>query len=137
MKEELELELVKKYPKILKDYNGDEMATCMAFGIETRDGWYKLLDECMEKIQYFCDLCSKDGREVQAVAAQIKSKFATLRFYIDIYEATPLEQKIIYEFIDIAERKSEITCEICGERGKINRTGWHMTLCPEHTKDKN
>ena len=57
MKYETELELVKKYPKILRDYRGDPMQTCMAFGIETDgDGWNDLLDKCMEKLQYFCDL---------------------------------------------------------------------------------
>ena len=32
MKEELQLELVKKYPKILKNFRGDPMQTCMAWG---------------------------------------------------------------------------------------------------------
>lgn len=134
MKEELELELVNKYPKILKDYMGDPMTTCMAYGFEMNDGWYKILDECMEKIQYFCDLCSKDDREVQVVATQIKSKFAELRFYVDIYNATPLEENIIYNFIDIAEKKSQTTCEVCGERGKVDTKGWWTVLCDMHSK---
>lgn len=44
MKEELELELVKKYPELLKEYGGDCKRTCMAWGFEHSDGWYKILD---------------------------------------------------------------------------------------------
>ena len=44
MNKELELKLVEKYPKILKEYGGDPKQTCMAFGIETSgDGWYNFL----------------------------------------------------------------------------------------------
>lgn len=132
MKKDLELQLQKKYPKILKDLYGDEMKTCMAFGLECGDGWYALLDQCMAKIQLFCDLCSKNGREVQLVAAQIKAKYATLRFYVDIYGANELEQEILYDIVDKAERLSDNTCEVCGKHGKTYAKGWHVTLCYEH-----
>jgi len=44
MKEELQLELVKKYPELLTDFRGDPKQTCMAWGIECGDGWFKILD---------------------------------------------------------------------------------------------
>jgi hypothetical protein len=44
MKNELELELVKKYPELLKDFGGDPKKTCMAWGLECGDGWYKIID---------------------------------------------------------------------------------------------
>jgi len=130
MKEELELELVKKYPKILQNYKGDPRQTCLAFGIETGDGWYNLLDKCMEKLQYFCDLCSKDGREVQVVAEQVKEKFSELRFYFTVYEANEVEDNIIQDIVSEAERKSRRTCEVTGDDGtSCRRGGWYMTLC--------
>jgi hypothetical protein len=132
MNENLELKLQKKYPKILRDLYKSEYETCMAWGIECRDGWYDLLDEGMAKIQELCDSFSKDGREVQLVAAQIKSKFATLRFYVDIYDATKEETNALYKIVDEMEQKSSITCEICGEKGKLYPKGWHSTLCEEH-----
>ena len=135
MNEQLERQLAEKYPKILKDIGGDPMVTCMSWGIETGNGWYDLLDKCMEKIQHFCDLCTKDDREIQVVAAQIKSKFGTLRFYIDIEGGvTDLESSILYGFIDEAERKSARTCEVCGKDGKLNAKGWWTTRCEEHTR---
>ena len=135
MKEELELELVKKYPKILRDYNGDMMHTCMAWGMEHDDGWYKLLDNCMEKLQYFCDLCSKDGNEVQVVADQIKEKYGTLSFYTSIYGADKIQSDIIYDIIYEAERKSKHTCEVTGEHGEpCKRGGWYRTLSYEQAR---
>jgi hypothetical protein len=135
MKEELQLELVKKYPKILKHFRGDPMHTCMAWGFEVEDGWYKLLDECMKKMQYFCDLCSKDGREVQVVADQIKEKYGDLRFYVSVYGADKIEDDIIDDIIYEAERKSRNTCEITGENGVLcKRGGWFKTLCREEAR---
>lgn len=136
MKHETELEFVKKYPKILRDYRGDPMHTCMAFGIETDgEGWNDLLDKCMEKLQYFCDLCSKDGREVQVVADQIKSKYATLRFYTSTYGATSIENNIIDDIIAEAERKSAYTCEATGKEGALcRRGGWFRTLSYEEAR---
>jgi hypothetical protein len=129
MKEELELQLVKKYPKILKDYRGDKMKTCMAWGLECDDGWYNLLDRCMEKVQYFCDLCQAQGKNVQLVATQIKEKYGTLRFYYYIEEATVIERSIIEDFVTQAERESEHVCEESGEDGTIcSRGGWYKTV---------
>lgn len=138
MKEELEIELVKKYPKILKDYKGDMMQTCMAWGMEHDGGWYKLLDECMEKLQYFCDLCSKDGREVQVIADQIKEKYGDLRFYVSVYDADKIEDSIIDDIISEAERKSRKTCEVTGKDGEpCKRGGWYKTLCREEARKHN
>lgn len=141
MKEELELKLVAKYPKILKDYGGDMMETCLHFGLETGDGWYDLLDECMGKMQLICDLASTEKNQVQVIAEQIKSKFGTLRFYYRVEGLENLDQeksKIIWDIIsDIenkADSKSSRTCEICGKNGKTNESGWVTTLCEEHSK---
>jgi hypothetical protein len=138
MKKELELELVKKYPKILRDYRGDMMQTCMAWGMECDDGWYELLDKCMEKLQYFCDLCSKDSREVQVVASQIKEKYGTLRFYTSVYGADRIEDDIIDDIINQTEGRSARTCEVSGEHGEpCHIGGWYKTLCYEEARKLN
>jgi hypothetical protein len=136
MDKKLELELVKKYPKILREYGGDPMQTCMAFGIETDgEGWNNLLDKCMEKLQYFCDLCSKNGEEVQVVANQIKSKYSTLRFYTSVYGGDNTQHDIIDDIIDKAEAKSAYTCEVTGEHGEpCKKGGWYRTLCYEQAR---
>ena len=136
MKQELELKLVEKYPKILRDYKGDMMQTCMAWGMECDDGWYELLDKCMEKLQYFCDLCFyRSGVEVQVVANQIKEKYGTLSFYTSVYEANEIEQSIIDDIVSEAERKSAYTCEVTGEYGTAcQRGGWYKVLCYQEAR---
>ena len=135
MKTELELELVKKYPKILRDYKGDPMQTCMSWGMECDDGWYNLLDKCMEKLQYFCDLCSSNDKEVQVVATQIKEKFGTLSFYTSVYGSNSIEHEIIDNIIDAAEIKSAHTCEVTGKEGTVcKRGGWYRTLSYEQAR---
>ena len=135
MDKNLELELVKKYPKILREYGGDPKQTCMSWGIEHDSGWFKLLDECMAKLQYFCDLCSRDGEEVQVVANQIKEKYGTLSFYTSVYGGDNIQHDIIDDIIDKAERKSVYTCEVTGEHGvPCKKGGWYRTLCYEQAR---
>ncbi len=107
----------------------------MAWGMECSDGWYKLLDDCMKKMQYFCDLCSKDDREVQVVAAQIKEKYGTLRFYVDVYGANDVEDSIIDDIVREAEYQSERTCEVTGKDGSMcKKGGWYRTLSYEEAR---
>jgi hypothetical protein len=135
MNHDLELQLYKKYPKILQDCGKSPMESCMSFWMECDDGWYELLDKCMEKFQYFCDICSKDGREVQVVANQIKEKYSTLRFYVSVYGASSIENDIIDDIISEAEKKSAYTCEITGKHGEpCKKGGWYKTLCYEEAR---
>jgi len=135
MNHELELKLYNKYPRILQDCGKSPMESCMSFWMEHDDGWYKLLDKCMEKLQYFCDLCSKDGEEVQVVANQIKEKYGTLSFYTSVYGADNIQNDIIDDIISEAERKSAYTCEVTGEHGEpCKRGGWYRTLCYEQAR---
>lgn len=135
MKKEIEIELVKKYPKILRDHGGDPMQTCMAWGIETDDGWYELLDKCMEKLQYFCDLCTKNGNPIQVVAHQIKEKYGTLSFYYGGEGGTKIDWDIIDDIISETERCSAQTCEESGKHGYIcSKGGWYKTLSYEEAR---
>jgi len=135
MDKELELELVKKYPKILKEYGGDPMQTCLSWGFEFDNGWNTLISKCLEKLQYFCDLCSKDGKEVQVVANQAKEKYSSLRFYVSVYGANSIENNIIDDIINQAEAESARTCEVSGKYGEsCKRGGWYKTLCYEEAR---
>jgi hypothetical protein len=135
MKKELEIELVKKYPKILRDYKGDPMQTCMAWGMEFDDGWGKLIDECLHKLQYFCDLSSKDGEPVQVIATQMKEKFGTLSFYFTGEGGKREDWDIIDDIISQTERRSAQVCEVSGEHGYLCRMGgWYKTLCYEEAR---
>ena len=114
MKKELELELVKKYPNLYKEYGGDPGKTCMAWGIACGDGWYKLIDELSAKLE-----------PLGVVAAQVKEKFGGLRFYLE----TGSEEA--WDLVSKAEEQSLRTCERCGETGRPRGRGWITTLCDE------
>jgi hypothetical protein len=135
MDKKIELKLVKKYPKILRDYRGNPMQTCMAWGMEFDNGWENLIDICLHKLQYFCDLCAKDGRSVQVVATQLKEKMAALAFYFSVEGGTSDDWDIIDDIISGAEVKSAHICEISGEHGYLcSQGGWYKTLCYEEAR---
>jgi hypothetical protein len=135
MKTELELELVKKYPKILRDYKGDMMQTCMAWGMEFDDGWNDLIDKCLHKLQYFCDLSSNQENPVQVVATQMKEKYGTLSFYFTGEGGKREDWDIIDDIIAEAEIRSARTCEVTGKEGTIcRRGGWYKTLSYEQAR---
>ena len=107
--------LLKKYPKLLEGMTKNITESCLAFGIECGDGWYKILDAALEKIQALAP-----GARV----SQIKEKYGTLRFYLGSANGDA------FDIADMAESLSEITCETCGDPGKVrNNNGWYMTRC--------
>lgn len=106
------LRLKGKYPKLFPEH----------FYFECADGWYDILDDLCYKIQCYID----DFDDVEQITvAQVKEKFGGLRFYIDGGDDR------IYTFISDAETKSMLTCEECGEPGKVQSIGyWQMCRCP-------
>ena len=111
--------------KICKDYNWfggffpDRLPKRISF--ECDDGWLPLIRELCKKLKE----AGFNGNVVQC-----KEKFGTLRFYADFTEN---EHESI---IDTYERKSAITCEVCGEVGEGRNLGyWIKTLCDKHYKE--
>jgi hypothetical protein len=126
MKKELELELVKKYPSLLRDFGGNPMQTCMAWGFEHADGWYKILDHLFSYLYSLMntDLVisyKKDYRDAhkgnkdyyekyysyrikppQITISQVKEKYGTLTVY---YHANS------EDFQDLSEEVREILDE--------------------------
>jgi hypothetical protein len=132
MKYELEQELVKKYPKLSKHYRGDPRETCMAFGIETNDGWYKILDhlfgyltDLMErklvvdyvkeykdlhkgKEDYYEKYCSYKFLPPQIILDQVKEKYASLRcYYHTDFEDIPEDIRAIIDTDQVNKKIEE------------------------------
>ena len=139
MNEKLQSDLVKAYPNIFKNIGGDKTVTCMHWGIECNDGWYDLIYCLCHSIQRHCQiqntryihatdkyefLVEGDPEYVQVVAAQVKEKLGTLRFYVDGGDAAT------GAMIQMAETMSGRICELCGSPAKTNReSGWLHTTC--------
>ena len=71
----------------------------------------------------------KDEERKVPVAAQIKEKFGTLRFYVD--NANEYQRSVIH----FVEMMSGSVCEVCGKPGKQTNTDWTRTLCKEHRNE--
>lgn len=56
-------------------------------------------------------------------ASQVKEKFGTLRFYMTG------QTKEMDAIIEEATRKSAVTCEDCGKKGKLYAKGWCVVRC--------
>jgi hypothetical protein len=118
--------LFRKYPKLYKTKDSPLTESLMAFGFEHSDGWFNIIDELSAKIEAY----NQTVDEVeQCVAMQVKEKYGTLRFYI----MGGTEE--IYDWIDEAEKLTEVTCEVCGEAGKLYTDGWYSVRCDKHKPD--
>lgn len=125
--------LVKKYPKLYRDYGGDPRKTCMAWGFEVNDGWQTILEELSAKITEL----DPDGH---VVAAQVKEKFGGLRFYITFDNSADMPDDLfdkVNTLIDDAEQSSYETCEKCSKPGRQIGGGWITTLCEDCIKKLN
>lgn len=128
MREELDKELCEKYPKIFANRYGDMRTTAMCWGFDCGDGWYDILNQLCGLIQHHIDWENRQEEKVeQVVAAQVKEKFGTLRFYYDGGD------QYIRGLVAMAESMSSVTCETCGKPGHLRGVSWYYTACDEHT----
>ena len=118
--------LCKTYPQ-LYDMSKPPTESLMCFGFPD-DGWFNLIKDLSDKIV-------ATGVKVHVV--QVKEKFGTLRYYVDIATGTSREDvEKVYRLISEAEAKSEVTCEVCGEPGKLRQGGWIKCLCDIHANGR-
>jgi hypothetical protein len=72
MNENLDKELVEKYPKIFRDRYGDMKKTLMCWGFECGDGWYNILDALCSNIQHNVDWQRKQRARALILNRKIK-----------------------------------------------------------------
>ena len=130
MTPELDAALCAKYPEIMGERNLGPMQTAMCWGFDHGDGWYNLLDSAMRLVQSHIERQKRFGNEIeQVVFEQVKEKFGMLTIYQrggDEYTNGVLR---------MAEEISRHTCEVCGDVGTQNASGWIRTLCETHRKE--
>lgn len=64
----------------------------------------------------------------QVVVDQVKEKFGTLRFYYHGGDET------VDGMVRMAENMSSVTCEMCGNKGKIYSGSWLLCRCKNHRR---
>ena len=119
----LQEQLCTRYPLIFQQRTLPETETAMCRGIATGDGWYALIDVLCSQLQRMTD---QDGAP-QVVAAQVKDKFGSLRFYTCVADE---RQKAM---IELARERSRRTCDVCGAPGTMVSTRQlTATRCEDH-----
>ena len=126
-------ELIKKYPKIFKDYEGNPYRV----NWDCPEGWLWILDDLCGCIQDYIDHTRifKSGEKEakhpdQIECVQVKEKYGEMRFYASGY------YEITEGMIKYAEYLSRGTCQSCGTRKNVGTTkGWIVRLCVD-CKDK-
>jgi len=138
MDQELENKLYGKYPQFFVNKDKGIQSSCMAWGCECGNGWYEILASvCWMISQHERNkednkkyLEKNDPERLVTLPEyfpvkfdQIKEKFGGLRIYYsggdDYVRGT----------VSMAEEMSHKICEVCGNKGKPNNSGWIMTLC--------
>jgi len=113
--------IVKRYPYMFQhEVTGSWDMPFALFGFECGKGWYDIIANLCEQI----DKSLTEEEKKTFRVDQIKEKYGTLRFYINGGSDK------IFDYIDEAEKMSEITCESCGKEGKLyERFGWWRVRC--------
>ena len=94
------------------------------------DGWRDLLERACVRIRA---AVQADGGSFQFT--QIKQKYGTARLYWE-GALSPEADARVEEAIDLAEARSAVTCEICGEEGRLYGPGWLTTRCAQHAEGR-
>jgi hypothetical protein len=130
MDKELNQLLFDTFPNLYADRNAPLTKSLVAWGFEVGNGWFLLLWDLSRKLEkIIIDWKTKNPEEENFPrASQMKEKYGVLCFYVTNY----LDE--FEEPIHEAEKRSTMTCEVCGRSGELMTSGhWLKTLCQEHS----
>lgn len=129
--------MVAKFPVIFANRRKPMNESCMCWGFCIGPGWQALVHDLCVTLDFL-----NYRLKVQVVAAQVKEKFGTLRFYTDLTfpEGSTLEDRrqyhnIVSAVIGRAESDAASVCEVCGDY--VTPGSWNRgPLCPKHDPRK-
>ena len=158
MNEEFESKLYKIDPVFFeevlacKDGKMNEMNTCMYWGCECGDGWFKPLEKFVNKVKIINDIAK--NYNTKFVCEQLKEKYGELRVYyktclINVEKNDKQTDKQVDVLVDMFEdalKKAEDdcwnVCEWCGAEGGhrgenlITTSGWISRICKKCAKEQ-
>lgn len=122
-------QLIGIYPSLFSDLH--ELTCFSLFSFECEDGWFELLKDLITEIR---SIVEKDGSPsyiglngdpVPLKVSQVKEKYEGLRFYTN-WSNDAIDQAVLR-----AEDRSEVTCERCGDPGRLCEVyrHWYQTVC--------
>lgn len=86
-------------------------------------GWWPILDEALKRLR------AAGVIEI----GEIKEKFGELTVYLGDVDPDA-DSRVLAGIISEAVLASRITCEECGQLGKMRSGGWYKVRCDEHQK---
>ena len=130
--------LYDKYPNLFENRLKSPRESPMGFGIECNLGWYEIISSVCWMIKQH-ERNKEDNKKYlekndpeklaslpeyfPAKFDQVKEKYGGLRMYFsggDDY---------VDGLVSMAEAMSYKICEVCGNKGECNKSGWFTTLC--------
>lgn len=119
MRNELDNQLCKKYPKIFRDRHADMQITAMCWGFECDDGWYNILNQACSLIQGHIDWRRKQRAIVLRYNRALKSalsgdtskliKFHTYKDVVTEYTTKKVEDDIKNaQYRNVPEKISQV-----------------------------
>lgn len=122
--------------------NMNEMNTCMYWGCDCGDGWFKPIATLARKTKFLNELGKQYN--VKFVCKQLKEKFGEIRIYSGAYQLDENEEfkpgyeildKMFQDALDSCEDECSKVCELCGASGGHNNenivqtSGWISYIC--------
>ena len=115
----------------------NQMDTCMYWGIDCDDGWYKPLKLFLEQMRVLNQLAKESN--FKCVCDQLKEKYGKCCIYYGfrrVDETKPVGElyDVLVEIIDrtiyLAEDSCDAFCEVCGSKDNLVYTeGWIKRVC--------
>jgi len=121
-------DLVTAYPELFDPTPGDP-PTAQGWPY-VDDGWRDLLERACVRIR----AAIRDGGG-SFKTVEIEEKYGTLRLYWTGSLSSEAVARV-EEAVDLAEARSAVTCEICGEPGLLRGNGWMATRCAAHAEGR-
>lgn len=109
MNPELNEKLYAAFPHLYRGRHKSQYESSMCWGFECGDGWYQLLYDLSQELSNY----SAENPALDLEAMQVKSKFGSLRFHLNIHDAAT--KKII----ELAQQRASGTCELTGKPGQL------------------
>jgi len=134
MIKELQDKIFNDFPQLYRDRVLPDSISRMCDGFYCcGEGWYDIIYNLSKDIHEFCLKHKLEGDSYIRVF-QVKSKWGTLRYYLEEPgKLSPEQYKEVYSLIMKAQNLSAITCEVCGKHAELHDVkGWVTTVCEIH-----
>ena len=127
-----------KYPNLFENRLKSPRESPMGFGIECNLGWYEIISTVCWMINQHEEnkewnrkyLEKNDPERLKTLPEyfpvkfdQVKEKYGGLRLYFSGGD------EYVEGLVSMAEAMSYKICEVCGNKGEPNKSGWISTLC--------